>query len=375
MARPPHQLGPLPGINELDTMNAPSRSLDFTKENIGRPVTFSEGPFAGMTIRAELIELQKADLGRKYARKDRRPLDPPPVVQLKIHHLNHQGTPFERFEEYDRYEEAQGLGLVCHIDLFPVPPHDDHPDPLRHQISDEGNPPLLVGRILRLRRLHRRLCHQLLHPLYPRRPIITCHKRRLVPLHSIFILPRTMVQVQVPPGPDAPEGVVAYLGDFAITEESKCTDALSGACFAQSQSLEYHGRKVLMFVFSDIAVRVEGTFILRYRVFNIYARAEGIDIPILAECYGGPFRIYSTKEFPGLRPSTDLTKHLSMFGVRLNLRETERKRRRGGPSSEAEGSGAPTRGRRRRRPHRAGGGGDDEDSDEGSGGGSGDEDD
>lgn len=51
-------------------------------------------------------------------------------------------------------------------------------------------------------------------------------------------------------GPDAPEGVVAYLGDFAITEESKCTDALSGACFAQSQSLEYHGRKVLMFVFS-----------------------------------------------------------------------------------------------------------------------------
>lgn len=70
--------------------------------------------------------------------------------------------------------------------------------PLRHQISDEGNPPLLVGRILRLRRLHRLLCHQLLHPLYPRRPIITCHKRRLVPLHSIFILPRTMVQVQVP---------------------------------------------------------------------------------------------------------------------------------------------------------------------------------
>lgn len=42
-----------------------SRSLDFTRENIGRPVTFSEGPFAGMTIRAELIELQKADLGRK----------------------------------------------------------------------------------------------------------------------------------------------------------------------------------------------------------------------------------------------------------------------------------------------------------------------
>ena len=56
-------------------------------------------------------------------------------------------------------------------------------------------------------------------------------------------------------------------------------------------------------------MRNEGTFILRYRVFNIFGKVAGkTDIPVLAECYGGPFRIYSTKEFPGLRPSTDLTK-------------------------------------------------------------------
>lgn len=56
-------------------------------------------------------------------------------------------------------------------------------------------------------------------------------------------------------------------------------------------------------------MQIEGSFILRYRVFNLFSQVEGaVDIPILAECYGGPFRIYSTKEFPGLRPSTDLTK-------------------------------------------------------------------
>ena len=56
-------------------------------------------------------------------------------------------------------------------------------------------------------------------------------------------------------------------------------------------------------------MQIEGSFILRYRVFNLFAHVEGaLDIPILAECYGGPFRIYSTKEFPGLRPSTELTK-------------------------------------------------------------------
>jgi len=48
--------------------------------------------------------------------------------------------------------------------------------------------------------------------------------------------------------------------------------------------------------------------------------------PMIAEAYGGLFRVYSTKEFPGLKASTPLTKHLSYQGVKVNLRETERKR-------------------------------------------------
>ena len=48
-----------------------------------------------------------------------------------------------------------------------------------------------------------------------------------------------------------------------------------------------------------------------------------------------------------------------MFGVRLNLRETERKRRRGGGGDGSPGPSDSTRGRRRRRRRR-----DDDDSDE-----------
>lgn len=142
----------------------------------------------------------------------------------------------------------------------------------------------------------------------------------------------------------------------------------------------------------DLAVKMEGNFILRYRCFDLFSKVstdEG-ETPVWAQCYGGQFRVYSTKEFPGLRASTDLTKvrlvlsrvrltsrlnavsvptlhslslsaprpgsdihagahahflrllpllrvyhapflfgqHLSYFGVRLNLRETERKRRK-----------------------------------------------
>jgi hypothetical protein len=59
----------------------------------------------------------------------------------------------------------------------------------------------------------------------------------------------------------------------------------------------------------DLAVKIEGTFILRYRMFDIFSKVSGIDdLLIQAECYGGPFRVYSTKEFPGLQASTELTK-------------------------------------------------------------------
>jgi hypothetical protein len=37
---------------------------------IGRPIHFGDGQFAGQTIRAELHEVQKADLGRKWVLVD-----------------------------------------------------------------------------------------------------------------------------------------------------------------------------------------------------------------------------------------------------------------------------------------------------------------
>jgi hypothetical protein len=67
--------------------------------------------------------LQKADLGRKYARKDRRPLDPPPVVQLKFFYSS-PGT--DRPDaEVGNYDEVNNIGLICYVDLFPLPGDSD----------------------------------------------------------------------------------------------------------------------------------------------------------------------------------------------------------------------------------------------------------
>lgn len=119
-----------------------------------------------------------------------------------------------------------------------------------------------------------------------------------------------------------------HLDSFQISENMKCTAALSGATFVQPACIDYEGKKALVFPFSvrisswskvcshmtrapmqDLAVKIEGDFFLRYRIFDLFARTASLaDIPVQAECHGGPFRIYSTKEFPGLQPSTELSK-------------------------------------------------------------------
>jgi hypothetical protein len=128
----------------------------------------------------------------------------------------------------------------------------------------------------------------------------------------------------------APSDVVHRFGNYPITESSKQTQAVVGATFVQPALVDYQGAKSIVFVFADLAVKIEGTFILRYRVFDIFSRPynQTNDLAITGECYGDMFRVYSTKEFPGLQASTELTKHLARWGVRLNIRETERKRRK-----------------------------------------------
>lgn len=79
-------------------------------------------------IRAELVELQKADVGRKYAtsarawleiygfsrygRKDRRPLDPPPVAQLKLFRVLSVGTSNQQEVEVTDYK-------FVHLSMIP----------------------------------------------------------------------------------------------------------------------------------------------------------------------------------------------------------------------------------------------------------------
>jgi len=277
---------------------------------IGERMSFVSGQFAGRIIRFELQELQKAESGRKYAKVDRRPLDPPPAVLLRLLESGGGEGPSER---EPLYENVQNVGLMCTVDLFPVPEYiyDSHfstSPQFSHALQGTGSRDTQSG----------------YSPTY-------------FPVHPYMNLDvdGTQTSAQIPRKQpilrhlhhsEIPHDVVFQIGNHFITESSKITPALVGEKCVEPALVEYKGRKALVFVFGDLAVRREGAFILRYRAFDIFSGVAGNPHPpVLAELYGGAFKVYSTREFPGLEPSTELTRSLSKYGVRVTLRDAERK--------------------------------------------------
>ncbi|KAF8161217.1 velvet factor-domain-containing protein [Crassisporium funariophilum] len=288
------------------------------ERGIGHPMPFTSGQFTGRTIRVELQELQKADSGRKYAKVDRRPLDPPPAVLLRL--LEAGDSSVGSWERELLYENVQNVGFICTVDLFPVPEYVLEPRSPASQGSSAGSP-----------------------YVYPEAEYGEQHARyplTYFPLHPYMSLDADGSQMPLPPfqiprrqpmlghlhDTDVLHDVVFQIGNHLVTESSKLTPALVGEKFVEPTLVDYKGRKALVFVFGDLAVRREGAFILRYRVFDIFSGVRGNpDSPVLAELYGGPFKVYSTREFPGLEPSTELTRNISKYGVRVTLRDAERK--------------------------------------------------
>ncbi|KZT72031.1 hypothetical protein DAEQUDRAFT_763503 [Daedalea quercina L-15889] len=341
-------------------MSTPSTSLQTIPtttqdSDIGRPVMFSTGHFAGRTIRAQLDELQQAEVGRKCGTKDRRPLDPPPVVNLQLFEVFNGGTPLEEERQLKNLTEMDSHGFLCHVDLFRVldptvlsfepSMNDKATDPPSHVPNDlrpstsgssvfdypvsyaEPLPGWEGGSI----DTHGQTSHTTMAPfgysqsmdwLAP--PVSQNHVSPSLPA-AMNTGAKTSLQ-----WPELFELGAIDTGATSKHDQIACTQLLVGNTVASPSFIEYTGKDIL-FAFADLAVCEGGLFLLRYRTFNIFnITVSGAPVPILAECYGGVFRVYNTQNFPGLHPSTELTKRLSSMGTsgKVITRENERKRRR-----------------------------------------------
>ncbi|KAJ6588577.1 velvet factor-domain-containing protein [Mycena capillaripes] len=263
---------------------------------VNRPIHFTDGQFMGKTIRAKLQELQAAAFGRKYAKVDRRPLDPPPVAWLQLFEVFNAGTEDETQTEID-YDNIHILGLMCTVDLLPVSGPDSPSPPTTPRSGSFAPSPYSPTQ------------HSPNEPYGFGSPISPTQ-----PAYST---------------PSSPGMHMDYASSEGTLGPQKATTALAGTTFVQVDSIPWKGRTCLLFTFADLAVKTEGYFILQYRFFDLFSKPTGhTDQPIQAECCGAPFRIYSSKEVPVLGKSTELTKHLGRYGVRVNVRETERKRKK-----------------------------------------------
>ncbi|KZP18550.1 hypothetical protein FIBSPDRAFT_956146 [Athelia psychrophila] len=281
-----------------------------------RPPAGSEGSsrfissrFPVATLRAELLEVQKTEVGRKYASVDRRALDPPPVVQLKLFYVNDAGTDAETEQEAN-YDDLRGAGLVCCVDLLQVP----HTMPVTTasaiEMWRESVPPVTFPHTDEYMDQKCSLASSWDHSRYQEHVSCTCGDL------SCYVTHR-----------ETADGVLANVGSHFAIADLQCVNVLVGEMFVQSITMEHEGKTALIFPFANLAVKMEGNFILRYRVFDLFSQHGEEGPTIMASCYGVQFRVYSTKDFPGLRASTELTKSLARYGVSLNVRHTQRIRK------------------------------------------------
>lgn len=167
------------------------------------------------------------------------------------------------------YRDINNMGLICHVDLFPVPgDSDDSADPKRRQDQAQSSPSRASTSTLSPAPYSPNT-HQYPYtypapqPPAPFSPGVSSQGAALGNMPSVHgnnMSPQQQAQAQdhpypnqPPSNPTRPEEIVHDFKGTVITEGSKQTESLAGTTFVQAANLDYKGNKVLMFVF---AVRI-----------------------------------------------------------------------------------------------------------------------
>ncbi|KAJ2627421.1 hypothetical protein GGF44_004731, partial [Coemansia sp. RSA 1694] len=121
--------------------------------------------------------------------------------------------------------------------------------------------------------------------------------------------------------------------------------AMAGALVSPLHTLrDTTGTQGAFFVFSDISVRMEGSFRLRFELYEM----EGDMVHHRASALSGVFSVYSPKRFPGMMESTMLSKLFADQGLRIRIRTEAGTKKRGKKSLACENLGPPAAKRAKR---------------------------
>ncbi|KAJ6514239.1 hypothetical protein C8R47DRAFT_1313595, partial [Mycena vitilis] len=316
--------------------------------------------------------MQGPEFGRRYAVVDRQGFNEPPVVMLRLYYTHTSDSDVLPAEsEIPNYDEIDVSGFLCMADLFRVDPQlSGSPGAKESPTLLYSNPPTTPSATVKKSPM----------PTPPIAPYSPCVHNGLLAIAAalrpgqfssapIALTPvsQNLPTERVPEhfGPagyncrttsaeihgmsdatnpdttafvhdlqdDYPSNVAAFNNNCGVTESDKCTRALVGGTFVEphhvSITFNGHQRRVVVFVFHDLAVKLSGLFVMRFRFCDLSSNPTGFSTPMIqAECYGSSFQIYSTRQVPKLRPSSDLTKALHQQHVPVLYRKRSRHRKR-----------------------------------------------
>ncbi|KAL4895585.1 velvet factor-domain-containing protein [Aspergillus ambiguus] len=228
------------------------------------PRRTSASPRYQLHIRQQPIAARACGAGDR----DRRPVDPPPIIQMLL-------TDFDPEEDMGILQDPRfTVGCL----LIPVTPSSQGTgdDPIRedrqgsHRSAPGQSTPLLSGKAF-------------MSPFF----------------------------VEADPDPET------------APAHPTSRDNQAGVPASYGRGTQGHGGEpATFFIFSDLSIRTAGLYRLQFRLMNWGSVEDtGMSMPILAEAWSDPFRVYPAKDFPGMRDSSRLTEGLKELGfVELKTR-------------------------------------------------------
>jgi hypothetical protein len=130
-----------------------------------------------------------------------------------------------------------------------------------------------------------------------------------------------------------------------IQPDRRTTRRLMGQLVASpSVAKDEHDVEGCFFCFPDLSCRTNGRYRLRFVLMRIDPNQMQVGdfSPILTDVLSDVFNVYTAKDFPGMRPSSALTRALKLQGCNIQVKKGNEKalaRKRISPSSGEEEDG------------------------------------
>ncbi|KAI1292577.1 hypothetical protein EDD11_008714 [Mortierella claussenii] len=101
---------------------------------------------------------------------------------------------------------------------------------------------------------------------------------------------------------------------------TKATTGSSVSSLYPLKDFEHSGTESGFFVFPDLSVRMEGTYRLKFCLYEMV----GKDVHFCAYVISDPLVVYSAKKFPGMEESTLLSQYFAEQGLKIRIRKEVR---------------------------------------------------